>query len=199
MKRIVTAILVIALFSLCVLPCQAVSIDNDTQGDFIYVEYGEFISNREYYDALVLQGYGVCVHVGDEYSDAEIEKLMKPTDIIHVLTSSGLERGTSLPTADVNVHTGVPYSFTCNANYEMLYTNYRIYGCTTYCIDGFNEDYNNSLRVRVYGTKSGTFDLSVPPRSFLLKVVSTETESTRFFVGFYPPSHAYGEIYCVGH
>lgn len=108
-------------------------------------------------------------------------------------------KGTSVPTEEYDVHQNAQYEFVCNANYDFLYTNVKFYGCTAYMIDGYNEDSYSKLRIRVYGTSKGTIDYSVPPLSVIYKVVGTNRESDRFFVGFFAPSHARGQIYCIGH
>lgn len=197
MRRFISAVLASVMLSLLVLPCQAKPIRDNPQDEMIYVDYEEFHSNRAYYDTLLLQGYGICVYVGDEYADKEIERLSQPVNTLHILTPSSQSRGTSVPTAELNIHAG--YHFTCNANYDFIYTNYKFYGCLVYMFDGFNTDYSNNLRIRVFGTINGTVDYVVPPRSVLYKYFGVESESSRIFAGFYPPSHAYGEIYCIGH
>lgn len=199
MKRLISIILAIATFSLCILPCHAETISCISEDEYIYVAYEEFHGNRAYYDTLLLEGYTICVYVGDEYADLEIARLTQPAETLHTLVPSGQARGTSIPTTDYDIHVYQNYHFTCNAKYETLYTNVKFYGCVAYLIDGFNADYDNSLRIRVYGTSKGTIDFSVPARSSIYKVIGTESEQSRFFPAFYAPSNAYGQIYCIGH
>ena len=199
MKRFVSVILVIITLSLCILPCNAETISVISEDDYIYVTYEEFHGNRAYYDTLLLEGYTICVYVGEEYADAEIARLTQPVETLHTLVPSSHARGTSVPTAKYDVHETPSYHFTCDAKYEMLYTNVKFYGCTTYLISGFNADYNNKLRIRLFGTTNGTIDFSVPARSSIYKAFATESEQKTFYPAFYPPSNAYGDISCIAH
>ena len=199
MRRIIAALITISMLFVSVLVCNAETITVISEDDYIHVDYQEFHSNREYYDKLLLQGFAICVYVGDTYADTEVSRFTQSTNTLHTLIPSGYSRGTSIPTAEYDIHLYQNYAFTCNADYETLYTNYKFYGCYTYLIDGYNEHYDNNLRVRVWGTSKGTIDFYVPPRSTIYKVIGTTTTADRFFAGFYPPSRAYGEIYCIGH
>ena len=198
MKRILSVILITSMLSLCILPYYANAEVNDNQVDYIYVDYDEFYDNRAFYDAMLLQGYAIIVNVGEEHADEEIARLTQPSTTLHQLVPS-LARGTTPPTTEYHVHYNPNYHFTCNAQYDLLYTNYKFYGCEVYLIDGFNAHYNNNLRIRVFNTSQGTIDFYVPPRSSIYKVIGTGSSSQRWFPMFYPPSEAYGEIYCIGH
>lgn len=189
----------VTVLFLCILPCYAGAVSDDTQDDYIYVTYEEFHGNRARYDALLLQGYTICVSVGDEHADEEIARFTQQENRLYTLNPSNPSRGTLTPSESRDIHEIGPYNFTCNAEYEMLYTNYQFYGCTAYLVNGFNADYNNKLRMRAYGTTSGTVDFSAPARSSIYKVVGTESEAKRFFVAFFAPSNAYGTINCVGY
>lgn len=201
MKRFLFTALVVTMLSLCILPYYAGAVSDETQDDYIYVTYEEFHGNRAHYDALLMQGYTICVSVGDEHADEEIARFTQPENTLHTLSPSSQTRGPSMPTEEDarDIHEIAPYHFECNAEYEMLYTNYRFYGCTAYLVNGFNADYSNKLRMRAYGTTSGTVDFSVPARSSIYKVFGTESEAKRFIMAFYAPSNAYGTINCVGH
>lgn len=199
MRKLFATLLALTMVSSCVLPCYAASFSTESEDDWIYLEYEEFHGNRAYYDVLLLQGYTICVYVGDEYADEEINRIVNSTGTLHTLIPFNYARGTALPTAEIDIHDDGPYNFTCDADYETLYTNVKIYGCTNYQMSGFNEDYNNNLRIRLYSTTKGTVDFSVPPRSSIYKIFATASSSTRFFAAFYPPSNAYGSIRCIGH
>lgn len=199
MRHFISTVLVITMLSLCILPCYAEAISDISEDDYLYVDYEEFHANRAYYDTLLLEGYTICVYVGEKYADVEIARLTQSAETLHTLVPSSQTRGTSLPTTEYDVHSNPNYHFTCNANYDTLYTNVKFYGCTNYLINGFNADYNNKLRIRVYGTTSGTIDFTVPARSSIYKVIGTESAQKRFFPAFYAPSNAYGDIYCIGH
>lgn len=198
MKRIVSIILALSTLILCAFPCYANAEPIEDQVEYIYVDYDEFHGNREYYDTLLWEGYAIIVNVGEEHADEEIARLTQPSTTLHQLVPS-LARGTTPPTADYNVHNNPHYHFTCNANYDYLYTNYKFYGCEVYLIDGFNANYNNKLRIRAFSTSQGTIDFSVPARSSIYKVIGTGSASQRWYPMFYAPSDAYGEIYCIGH
>ncbi len=198
MRRFLAIIFSILILSLCVLPSYAYSDFNDSQVDYLYVEYDEFHDNRAYYDELLLQGYAIIVSVGDEYADEEIAQFTQAGTNINELVPS-MQRGTAPPTDESDIHRIAPYVFTCNADYQYLYTNCKFYGCDAYLMNGFNEDYNNSLRIRVFGTSKGTVDYSVPARSAIYVHFATDSASQRWFAMFYPPSHAYGDIYCILH
>ena len=198
MRRFVAIIYILSVLSLCVLPSYAYSDFDDSQVNYLYVEYEEFHGNRAYYDEMLLQGYAIIVSVGDEYADEEIARFTQAGTNIHELVP-GMQRGTTTPTVEKDIHSIGSYSFTCNADYQYLYTNYKFYGCEAYLINGFNEDYNNRLRIRVFGTSQGTVDYSVPPRSSIYVHFGTGSSSQRWYPMFYPPSHAYGDITCIGH
>lgn len=198
MKRFFSVILTTVMLSLSVLPFYTNASFSNTQVDYVYVDYDEFHSNREFYDSLLLKGYAIIVNVGDEYAEEEIARLTPSSSAVHQLVP-GLSRGTSAPTAEYHVHYNSNYHFSCNAQYDLLYTNYKFYGCEAYLIDGFNTSYSNNLRIRVFNTSQGTIDFTVPARSSIYKVIGTGSSSQRWFPMFYPPSEAYGEIYCIGH
>lgn len=186
------------MISLCVFPCYAYSDSADNQVNYLYVEYDEFYGNREYYDELLMEGYAIIVNVGEEHADEEIARFTQKATNIHELVPSA-ERGTSLPTAEYNIHSNSSYSFTCNAKYEYLYTNYKFYGCNAYLIDGFNEHPSNDLWIRVDYTTQGPLDFTVPPLSSIYVHFATASTATRWYPTFYPPSRAYGYINCIGH
>ena len=197
MRRMVAIICILSILSLFVLPGYAYSDFDDSQVDYLYVEYEEFHGNRAYYDKLLLQGYAIIVSVGDEYADEEIARFTQSGTDIHKLVPS-IQRGTSAQTVEKDIHS-ISYTFTCDANYQYLYTNYKFYGCEAYLINGFNEDYDNNLRIRVYGTSQGTDDYSVPARSSIYVHFATVSSSQRWYAMFDPPSHAYGDINCILH
>lgn len=198
MKRLLLSIIVLAMISICVIPCYAYSDFDDSQVNYLYVEYDEFYGNREYYDELLLEGYAIIVNVGEEHVDEEIARFTQDEMNIHELVPSK-QRGTSPPTADYDIHSNSSYPFTCNADYEILYTNYKFYGCTAYLIDGFNEHPSNRLRIRVGTTAQDSQDFAVPPLSSIYVHFATASASQRWFPLFSPPSRAYGYINCIGH
>ncbi len=197
MRRLLTTILCFAILFLCVLPSYAYPYSDDSQVDYLYVDYNEFHNNRAYYDELLLQGYAIIVSVGDEHYDEEIARFTQAGTNIYELVPS-MQRGTTAPTDEIDIH-NVNYTFTCDANYQYLYTNYKFYGCEAYLISGFNEDNDNDLRIRVFGTSNGTVNYSVPPRSTIYVHFATGSASQRWFAMFFPPSHAYGNINCILH
>lgn len=190
-------ICILSVLSLSVLPSYADSDFDDSRVNYLYVEYEEFHGNRAYYDELLLQGYAIIVSVGDEHAAEEIAQFTQVGANMHELVPS-MQRGTTIPTVEKDIHS-IIYTFTCNANYQYLYTNYKFYGCEAYLIKGFNEDYNNDLRIRVYGTSQGTVNYSVPARSSIYVHFPTGSSSQRWYAMFYPPSHAYGDINCIAH
>lgn len=198
MKRLLSSIVVLVIISLCVIPCYAYSDSDGSQVNYLYVEYDEFYGNREYYDELLLEGYAIIVNVGEEHADEEIARFTQGKTNIHELVPSA-QRGTTRPTTDYNIHSNSSYSFTCNANYEYLYTNYKFYGCNAYLIDGFNEHPSEDLRIDVAQTSQGHKVFTVPALSSIYVHFATESASTRWYPMFYPPSRAYGYINCIGH
>ena len=197
MKKILSVLIVLSMLSMCALTCYATEVRNKENVDYIYVDYDEFHGNRAYYNQLLFEGYAIIVSVGEEHAAEEVARLNRATSVVHELVPS-LQRGTSRPTVGYDVHSNPAYTFTCNANYDNLYTNVAFYGCVAYLINGFNQSYSNSLQIRVYGTTNDTA-FYVPARSTIYKVVGTASSTTQWFPMFHAPSEAYGQIYCIGH
>lgn len=195
MKRLFTILLVLAMISMVVLTCYASEVIKEN--DCLYVEYEEFYGNREKYDELILKGVTIFVNVGEEHAAEEIARFTTSATTVHEL-SPAVTRGTSSPTSDYHIHNGT-YTFNCDADYSYLYTDYKFYGCEVYLISGFNVHNTNQLRIRVYGTSSGTVDFSIPAGTTIYKTVATHNPDQRWYPLFFPPSYAYGDINCVAH
>lgn len=93
-----SAVPAIIMLSLCTPLCHAETISVFSENKYIYTDYEEFHANRAYYDTLLLEGYTICVDVGEEYADAEIARLTPPAEKLHTLLPSSLARGPSVPT-----------------------------------------------------------------------------------------------------
>lgn len=164
--------------------------------NMVYTDIEDFLANKAYYDALVLQGVGVSVSVGNEYSDAEVESLLNlPSSVSK--SSDFSTWGLSVPTAEYNVHNSPLYQIArSTSSYSILYSNYKFTGCTWYLIDVFNYDYNNKLKMTVYGTKDGTVHFGAEPRCYIYKSIKTNSTTDSFFFAFSPICDAAGTINC---
>lgn len=198
MRRLVAIACILSVLFLCVLPSYAYSDFDNSLVDYINVGYEEFHGNRAYYDELLLQGYAIIVSVGDEYTDEEIARFSQAGTYMHELVPS-MQRGTSAPTVAKDIHSISSYPFTCNADSQYLYTDYKFYGCEAYLLNGFNSSSDSSLHIRVYGTVRGTVDYSVPASSSIYVHFGTSSSSQKWYAMFYPPAHAYGDISCIAH
>lgn len=162
----------------------------------VYTDIEEFIANKSYYDALILQGIGVGVSVGDEYSDAEVERLLGLPGSVNK-SADFSTWGTSQPTEVYNVHTGPNYEIeSTTAEFSSIYSNVKFTGCTLYVINVFNYDYNNTLEMIVYGTKNGTARYTAQPRYYLYQPVRTNSSSDTFFFAFSPICNTAGYVSC---
>lgn len=194
MKKLIVLFLAVLFILTAIIP-QSVSAyeDPNVASNVVYVSYNEFNTNRDYYDLLVLQGYGVCVSFGNDYTDSEIQALL---GLAPVTEENQQVRGTSRPKDSHNVHINGRKDVKSDAEYDIIYSNVKYTGCTFHLITLFNYDYYSTLAMRVYGTSSGTQDYYLPPRSYMYQPIHTNSSTDEFFLAFSPPSHTDGYVEC---
>lgn len=201
MKKFLAILLTMVLLFSYVVPFSALAVENTytTEENIMNVDYDEFHNNRAYYDKFLDQGYTIYVYVGDEHADEEIERRNRSrSGEVHHLDDSDLSRGTSYPTEDRwNIHEQGPYNYDVDTRFERIYTEFLLFGCDGYLIDGYNYNANNNLKISIYNTINGLKTFSVPPQTEIYRTFGTTGKNAEFAVAFDPPAEAIGTINCL--
>lgn len=196
MKKIIALFLSLALILVYVIPTCSFADENVVTLDVEYVSYKNYKDNEDYYNSKILQGHAVGISFDSEYTDEQIQALLKLPASSETSVGTIQPRGTSIPTTVHNIHEQGSKEIHADADNVRLWSNNKYTGCTFYLIQLFNYDYNNTLRVRVFGTSDGTVDFSVAPRSGINYAFHTDATTDEFYFYLDPPSHADGYVFC---
>ena len=169
----------------------AASIENSDDSSVIQVELDDYISSREYYRTLLLEGYTLIVHVGEEREEDGLEEFTLCDDTMNLETADDQESlvedimpyGDGIPTREWNVAKQGTRSIEGSRRDTLgyLFTNYIFVGCSTYEVDLYNRG-TSTLKADV-GKKGSTkafSSLSVPAQSAAVKLVMQPSWYARF-------------------
>jgi|GEM_PF-4297643 len=197
MKKLISVFLSMSLVLAYVMPTYVSAEETVKNVDVEHVSFEEYQNNKDYYDSLITQGYAIGVSFDATYSDEQIQDLLNlPIPSGNSSDETIQPRGASQPTAVHNIHLHGSKEVHSDADYEIMWSNYKYTGCTFYLLQLFNYDYNNELRIRIFNTSDDTVDVSVNPRSGINYAFHTDSTSDEFYFFLSPPSHTDGYIFC---
>lgn len=186
-----TLSLVLALITLlAVLPMGVSAEGTGTSRPSLFISYDEYISNQQYYDALVEDYYIININTAGISKEALAQTLYKNTVLTDIPSTDKQPRGSYPPNGSRNVDVYGSVPIDGQADSGTLYTKYKYFGCTSYKVTLTN-DYPAQLNYTFINVD--LTGVMVPYYTAILKV-TTSSEDVEFYIAFDPPCKVVGSV-----
>lgn len=189
MKKSLSFVLILIML-LTVFPLSASAEGTGTSRPSLFISYDEYISNQQYYDALVEDNYIININTAGISKDTLAKTLYKNTVLTDVPNAEKQPRYNYPPISSCNVDFYGSVPIDGHGDYGTFYTKYAYFGCTSYKVTLTN-DYPAQLNYTFINVD--LTGVMVPYYTAILKV-TTSSEDVKFYIAFDTPCKVVGSV-----